>query len=148
MPQPYHLELGVGEVAARSGVAVSTVHFYEAEGLISSRRTAGNQRRYERDVLRRIAIVRVAQKVGIPLAQIKAALSGLPGGRTPTVDDWAALSTRWRQDLDNRIAQLAALRDQLSDCIGCGCLTISACRLRNPGDVLGDQGAGPRLLER
>jgi MerR family transcriptional regulator, redox-sensitive transcriptional activator SoxR len=148
VPAPYHHELGVGEVAARSGVAVSTVHFYEAEGLISSRRTAGNQRRYERDVLRRIAIVRVAQKVGIPLAQIKAALSGLPDGRTPTAEDWAALSMRWRQDLDSRIAQLAALRDQLSDCIGCGCLTISACRLRNPGDLLGDQGAGPRLLER
>lgn len=148
MPRPYHLELGVGEVAARSGVAVSTVHFYEAEGLISSRRTAGNQRRYERDVLRRIAVVRVAQKVGIPLAQIRTALSALPEGRTPTVEDWAALSTRWREDLDNRIDQLAALRDQLSDCIGCGCLTISACRLRNPGDFLGDQGAGPRLLER
>ena len=148
MPRPYHLELGVGEVAARSGVAVSTVHFYEAEGLIRSRRTTGNQRRYERDVLRRIAIVRVAQKVGIPLAQIRAALSGLPEGRTPTVEDWAALSTRWREDLDSRIAQLAALRDQLSGCIGCGCLTISACRLRNPGDLLGDHGTGPRLLER
>lgn len=148
MPRPFHLELGVGEVAARSGVAVSTVRFYEAEGLISSRRTPGNQRRYGRDVLRRIAIVRVAQKVGIPLAQIRAALSALPEGRTPTVEDWAALSTRWREDLDGRIAQLAALRDQLSDCIGCGCLTISACRLRNPGDLLGDQGTGPRLLER
>jgi len=148
MPRPYRLELGVGEVAARSGVAVSTVHFYEAEGLISSRRTAGNQRRYERDVLRRIAIVRVAQKVGISLAEIRVALSGLPEGRTPTVEDWAALSTRWREALDQRIAQLAALRDQLSDCIGCGCLTISACRLRNPGDLLGDQGSGPRLLER
>ena len=148
MPLPYHLELGVGEVAARSGVAVSTVHFYEVEGLISSRRTAGNQRRYERDVLRRIAIVRVAQKVGIPLAQIRAALSALPQGRTPTVEDWAALSMRWREDLDSRIAQLTALRDQLSDCIGCGCLTITACRLRNPGDLLGDQGTGPRLLER
>lgn len=148
MPRPYHHELGVGEVAARSGVSVSTVHFYEAEGLISSRRTAGNQRRYERDVLRRIAIVRVAQKVGIPLAQVRTALSALPEGRTPTAEDWAALSTRWREDLDSRIAQLAALRDQLSDCIGCGCLTISACRLRNPGDLLGDQGTGPRLLER
>ena len=148
MSRPYHHELSVGEVAARSGVAISTVHFYEAEGLIGSRRTAGNQRRYERDVLRRIAIVRVAQKVGIPLARIKAALSGLPEGRTPTIEDWAALSTGWRQDLDERIAQLAALRDQLSDCIGCGCLTISACRLRNPGDRLGDQGTGPRLLER
>jgi MerR family redox-sensitive transcriptional activator SoxR len=98
--------------------------------------------------LRRIAVVRVAQKVGIPLAQIRTALSALPEGRTPTVEDWAALSTRWREDLDNRIDQLAALRDQLSDCIGCGCLTISACRLRNPGDFLGDQGAGARLLER
>jgi MerR family redox-sensitive transcriptional activator SoxR len=148
MPRPYHHELGVGEVAARSGVAVSTVHFYEAQGLIGSRRTSGNQRRYERDVLRRIAIIRVAQKVGIPLARIRAALSGLPKGRTPTVEDWAGLSTRWRDDLDSRIAQLVALRDQLSDCIGCGCLTISACRLRNPGDLLGDQGTGPRLLER
>lgn len=139
--------LSVGEVAARSGVAVSTLHFYEQKGLIKSGRSAGNQRRYHREVLRRIAIIKVAQRLGIPLAEIRDALATLPARRTLTADDWKQLSQRWREDLDRRIELMTRLRNQLSDCIGCGCLSIEACRLRNPGDELGDEGSGPRLLE-
>lgn len=141
------MELGVGEVAARSGVAVSALHFYEKKGLIHSLRTAGNQRRYRRDVLRRIAVIKVAQRAGIPLAEIRQALDALPDGRTPTVADWARLSRRWRNDLDARIARLTRLRDSLEGCIGCGCLSLRACPLRNPGDVLAEEGPGPRLLD-
>lgn len=140
-------ELGVGEVAARSGVAVSALHFYEKKGLIRSLRTPGNQRRYGREVLRRIAVIKVAQRAGIPLARIRDALDALPEGRTPTVADWKRLSRRWRDDLDARIARLTGLRDSLDGCIGCGCLSLKACPLRNPGDVLGEEGPGPRLLD-
>ena len=139
--------LSVGEVARRSGVAVSTLHFYEAKGLIRSLRTEGNQRRYPREVLRRVAVIKVAQRTGIPLATIQAALASLPDGRAPTTEDWAQLSHIWRAELDERIRKLGQLRDQLDDCIGCGCLSLKACPLRNPQDVLGAEGAGPRLLE-
>jgi MerR family redox-sensitive transcriptional activator SoxR len=142
-----HAPLTVGEVARRSGVAVSTVHFYEVKGLISSRRSSGNQRRYARDVLRRIAVIKVAQKLGVPLAAIAEALETLPQQRTPTARDWNRLSAQWRRDLDERIEKLTLLRDQLNDCIGCGCLSLERCRLRNPWDVLSDEGAGPRLLD-
>jgi MerR family transcriptional regulator, redox-sensitive transcriptional activator SoxR len=145
-PPPDAQELTVGQVASRSGVAVSALHFYEARGLIHSRRTTGNQRRYTRDVLRRIAFIRVSQRVGIPLSTIRDALTGLPDKRTPTPRDWARLSSAWRGELDARIAQLQRLRDDLTDCIGCGCLSLSRCRLSNPGDRLGAQGAGPRRL--
>jgi len=138
--------LAVGEVARRSGVAVSTVHFYEAQGLIAGWRTEGNQRRYARDVLRRVAFIRVAQRVGIPLAEIAAALATLPAQAAPTRDDWARLSAGWRAELDERIEQLKRLRDTLDDCIGCGCLSIDRCRLRNPADALGAEGTGPRRL--
>jgi MerR family redox-sensitive transcriptional activator SoxR len=137
----------VGQIAARSGLPVSTIHFYEAKGLIRSRRSDGNQRRFARDVLRRVAIIKVAQRAGVPLARIGEALSALPAQRTPTVEDWATLAAAWRADLDARITQLTRLRDQLDDCIGCGCLSIGACRLRNPNDVLADHGSGARLLE-
>lgn len=140
-------ELSVGQVAERSGVAVSALHFYESKGLIRSHRSAGNQRRYARDVLRRVAVIKVAQRIGIPLAEIRAALDGLPLNRSPTAADWAQLSSRWRDELDARIDTLSRLRDQLSDCIGCGCLSIKACRLRNPWDTLAEQGSGPRLLD-
>jgi len=140
-------ELTVGEVAHRSGVAISTLHFYEAEGLIRSRRNAGNQRRYPREVLRRIAVIRVAQRTGISLASIREALKALPNGRTPTSEDWAKLSARWREELNDRIARLTRLRDQLDGCIGCGCLSLGVCPLRNPWDKLGEQGPGPRLLD-
>lgn len=140
-------ELTVGEVAARSGVKVSALHFYERKQLITSRRTAGNQRRYRRDVLRRVALIRVAQRVGIPLADIRAALDELPGGRTPTRKDWARLSRRWQADLDERIRLLAQLRDSFADCIGCGCLSLDRCELANPCDDLGGEGPGPRRLD-
>jgi len=139
-------ELTVGEVARRAGVAVSTLHFYEARGLIRSNRTGGNQRRYGRDVLRRIAVIRVAQEVGVPLAAIAEALNALPEARTPNRADWAVLSAAWRDDLDRRIEQLTRLRDGLTDCIGCGCMSIDQCPLRNPGDRLARQGPGARRL--
>ncbi|MEJ6783942.1 redox-sensitive transcriptional activator SoxR [Aminobacter sp. Piv2-1] len=139
-------ELTVGEVARRSGVAVSALHFYETRGLIHSHRTAGNQRRYGRDVLRRVAVIRIAQEVGISLADIAVALATLPDGRTPTREDWSLLSTAWRHDLDHRIEQLKKLRDGLTDCIGCGCMSIDKCPLRNREDRLARQGPGPRRL--
>jgi MerR family redox-sensitive transcriptional activator SoxR len=138
--------LTVGEVAARSGVAVSTVHFYEAKGLISSERTAGNQRRFARSELRRIAVIRVAQRAGIPLEEIRTALQTLPATRAVSAKDWARLSKRWKDDLDARIRKLTGLRDQLGDCIGCGCLSLDSCPMRNPRDVLSAEGPGPRLL--
>ncbi|HET7793400.1 MAG TPA: redox-sensitive transcriptional activator SoxR [Rhizobacter sp.] len=138
--------LGVGEVARRSGVAVSTLHFYEAQGLITSTRSAGNQRRYARDVLRRVAFIRVAQRVGIGLAEIGEALARLPRGAAPTRADWERLSSAWRADLDQRIEQLERLRDTLDDCIGCGCLSIDRCKLRNPLDTLAAQGPGPHRI--
>lgn len=140
-------ELSVGEMAARSGVAVSTLHFYEAQGLIRSWRNQGNQRRYTREVLRRIAVIRVAQRAGISLAAIRGALKTLPDERTPTAEDWRKLSQAWRADLDRRIQRLVGLRDQLDGCIGCGCLSLGVCPLRNPWDELGRQGPGPRLLD-
>ncbi|GII65233.1 redox-sensitive transcriptional activator SoxR [Sphaerisporangium krabiense] len=136
----------MGQLAARSGVAVTALHFYEEKGLIRSRRTPGNQRRYPRDTLRRVSFIRVAQRVGIPLRMVAEALATLPDGRTPTRQDWALLSERWRAELDTRIDQLVRLRDTLSDCIGCGCLSIDRCVLRNPDDALGDTGTGPRRL--
>jgi MerR family redox-sensitive transcriptional activator SoxR len=138
--------LSVGEVARRSGVTVSTLHFYESQGLIASTRTAGNQRRYARETLRRVAFIRVSQRVGIALADIAAALSSLPAHAAPNRADWARLSANWRADLDDRMAQLKKLRDTLDDCIGCGCLSIDRCRLRNPLDKLGAEGQGPQRL--
>jgi MerR family redox-sensitive transcriptional activator SoxR len=138
--------LSVGEVAARSGLAVSAIHFYEKRGLICSTRTGGNQRRYAREVLRRVAVIKVAQRLGMPLATIREALAALPRGRTPTAGDWRKISSVWRESLDERIETLTHLRDNLSGCIGCGCLSLKACPLRNPGDALADEGCGPRLL--
>lgn len=137
-------ELSVGQVAQRSGVAVSALHFYEKKGLIRSLRTAGNQRRYSRDVLRRLAVIRVAQRVGVPLDSVKAAFAQLPDARTPTRAEWARMSAAWREELDARIVQLSQLRDQLADCIGCGCLSLRRCRLSNPHDSLAARGDGPQ----
>jgi len=139
--------LTVGQLAKRSGVAVSALHFYEAKGLIRSLRTPGNQRRYPREILRRVSVIKVAQRVGVPLAAIREALDVLPSGRSPTVAEWRRLSSKWRGELDERIKQLTQLRDRLDECIGCGCLSIKSCWLRNPWDELAAQGAGPRLLE-
>jgi MerR family redox-sensitive transcriptional activator SoxR len=139
--------LSVGEVAKRSGVAVSALHFYEAQGLIASVRSKGNQRRYPRGMLRRVALIKVAQRTGIPLAEIKQALEALPMGKPVTPEDWKLLSQAWRDNLTARILTLTALRDQLSECIGCGCLSMQDCPLRNPQDRLGEQGPGARLLD-
>ncbi|MFG3178812.1 redox-sensitive transcriptional activator SoxR [[Kitasatospora] papulosa] len=145
IPQSYQ-ELTVGQLSARSGAAVSALHFYESKGLISSTRTSGNQRRYSRDALRRVAFVRAAQRVGIPLATVREVLAELPEERTPNREDWARLSRVWRSELDERIQQLARLRDHLTDCIGCGCLSLETCVLSNPDDVFGDRLTGSRLM--
>ena len=139
--------LSAGELARRSGVAVSAVHFYERKGLIWGWRSGGNQRRYERAMLRRIAIIKVAQQLGIPLADIGARLARLPAERTPGKADWTQLAAEWRADLDGRIARLVRLRDDMDGCIGCGCLSIETCPLRNPGDMVGREGGGARYLE-
>ncbi len=139
-------EITVGQLAARSGATISALHFYEARGLISARRTPGNQRRYPRVMLRRVAFIRASQRVGIPLAEIKAALDTLPARRTPTARDWARLSAAWCRDLDERISALQDLRDRLTGCIGCGCLSLTNCQLANPDDTLGASGTGPRRL--
>jgi MerR family redox-sensitive transcriptional activator SoxR len=141
-------DLTIGEVSARSGVAPSALRFYEAEGLISSRRTRGNQRRYERATLRRIAFVQAGKAAGIPLAEISDALGALPENRVPSRRDWERLSRRWRADLDRRIATLEALRGRLSTCIGCGCLSIDRCELLNPDDEAAALGAGAHYLTR
>ena len=140
-------ELTVGQLAARSGVAVTALHFYEAKGLIKSNRNAGNQRRYPRDVLRRVVVIKIAQRLGIPLATIGEALQTLPDGRTPNAQDWERLSALWREDLNERINKLMLLRDTLNGCIGCGCLSMDACPLRNQDDLLGERGPGAQLLE-
>lgn len=136
------LQLTIGELSARSGLPHSTLRFYEDAGLIESTRTAGNQRRYERAMVRRLAFVRAAQRVGLTLDQIRAALTTLPEDRTPNKADWERLSRAWRAELDERIATLGRLRDQLTSCIGCGCLSLKHCQLSNPDDVKAGRGAG------
>jgi MerR family redox-sensitive transcriptional activator SoxR len=139
--------LSIGDVAERSGVAPSALRFYEAQGLINSVRTAGNQRRFARSTLRRIAFVRSAQRVGLSLDEITAALATLPGGRAPTRADWTRLSRDWRPRLNARIERLERLRDKLDGCVGCGCLSLRTCALQNPGDEVADRGPGARFLE-
>jgi MerR family transcriptional regulator, redox-sensitive transcriptional activator SoxR len=141
-------ELTIGELAARSGVAASALRFYEARGLIAAQRTSGNQRRYERAMLRRVAFIQAGRAAGIPLEQIRAALETLPTNRTPARHDWERLSRRWRADLDRRIETLQALRTRLTTCIGCGCLSIDACELLNPDDEVGRNGPGAHYLKR
>ncbi|CAN5502849.1 redox-sensitive transcriptional activator SoxR [soil metagenome] len=138
--------LTIGEIAHRSGVATSALRFYETQGLIASVRTTGNQRRYPRSTLRRIAFVRSAQRVGLSLEEIRSALATLPANRTPTRTDWARLSAGWRQRLDAQIAELERLRDRLTSCIGCGCLSLRRCALSNPGDELAARGPGAVYL--
>lgn len=138
--------LSIGTVADRTGIATSALRYYEREGLITSLRTDGAQRRFERDVLRRLAFIRVAQTVGLGLPEIREALSTLPSERTPTKSDWDRISRAWRPRLDEQIASLIRLRDQLSDCIGCGCLSLRACALYNPADRAARLGSGPRFL--
>jgi MerR family redox-sensitive transcriptional activator SoxR len=140
--------LSIGEVAARSGVATSALRFYEAQGLLASQRTSGNQRRYERAVLRRVALIRAGRAAGIPLERIRTALETLPARRTPSRRDWERLSRAWRSDLDEQIAMLHAVRDRLTTCIGCGCLSIDACTLLNPDDEAGGLGSGAHYIAR
>ena len=139
-------DLSIGAVAARAGVAVSALRFYEDRGLISSHRSPGGQRRYSRAVLRRVAFIQAAQRVGLTLEQIGTALADLPDDEALTAKDWKRLSSAWRPMLDERIRLLEALRDDLDSCIGCGCLSLDRCRLRNPGDRAAALGAGPRYL--
>jgi MerR family redox-sensitive transcriptional activator SoxR len=139
-------ELSIGALAERAGVAPSALRYYEAEGLITSRRTSGNQRRYKRETLRRVSFIKVAQRVGLSLGEIREALASLPDNRTPTQEDWARLSKAWRPRLDEQIRLIERLRERLDGCIGCGCLSLSACKLLNPDDHAGEHGAGPRYL--
>jgi MerR family redox-sensitive transcriptional activator SoxR len=136
----------IGQVAERAGLATSTLRFYEAEGLIDSQRTAGNQRRYARAELRRIALIRAAQSFGLTLADIRDALESLPDGRTPTKRDWERLAGSWRLLIDERIEALERLRDEAASCIGCGCLSLRSCALYNAADMASHRGAGPRYL--
>ena len=136
----------ITELAKRSGVASSALRYYESLGLISATRTSGNQRRYRRSVLRQVAVIKVARAMGVSLGQVRAAFRALPGGREPTPDDWERLSSRWRDDLDARIQTLEKLRDQISSCIGCGCLSLDRCGLFNQGDAAAAKGPGPRYL--
>lgn len=138
--------LTIGDLALRTGVAPSALRYYEHEGLIESARSSGGQRRYAREVLRRVAFIRIAQRVGLTLDEIRDALTSLPEGRTPTKADWARLSRGWRPRIDEQIAVLERLRDDLTSCIGCGCLSLKACALYNPDDVAGALGTGPRYL--
>jgi MerR family redox-sensitive transcriptional activator SoxR len=139
-----HDLLTIGEVAERSGVSVPTVRFYEERGLVRSTRTAGNQRRFERHVLRRIAVVRAGQRFGLSLAEVADALSALPDDRPPTKRDWTRMSTRWHAMLTARIEAMTRVRDGLTSCIGCGCLSLRTCPVYNPDDSLADEGPGPR----
>lgn len=141
-------ELSVGFVARRCGVKVSTLHFYEQKELITSWRNQGNQRRYKADVLRRVSVIKAAQKMGISLEEIKQAFLSLPSNRTPDKKDWAKLSQRWQQKLDERIRKMQRLRDSLSGCIGCGCLSLKSCPIYNPEDELASSGPGPVILDR
>ncbi len=138
--------LTIGEVAGRTGLATSAIRFYEQKGLVTSVRTPSGQRRFRRDTLRRIGFIRVAQRVGVSLDEIAEALATLPAGHAPSRADWARLSRAWRERLEERIALLGALRDGLTECIGCGCLSLSTCRLYNPGDRAAAFGPGPRFL--
>jgi MerR family transcriptional regulator, redox-sensitive transcriptional activator SoxR len=140
-------ELTIGELSERSGIATSAIRYYEDRGLVASRRTTGNQRRYPRATLRRLAFVRTAQRVGLTLEEIEAALATLPSNRTPTKADWTRLSRGWRPRLDAQIAQLERLRDTLDSCIGCGCLSLRRCALSNPNDEAAARGPGPVFLE-
>ncbi|MGW9197760.1 redox-sensitive transcriptional activator SoxR [Micromonospora chersina] len=138
--------LTIGQLSERSGVAPSALRYYERLGLIRAERTGGNQRRYARTELRRVAFIRISQQVGVSLEEIREALDSLPSARTPTPDDWAALSKSWRDRLDEKIRLLGKLRDDLDGCIGCGCLSLQRCTLYNPGDALAAEGPGARLV--
>ncbi|WP_144208666.1 redox-sensitive transcriptional activator SoxR [Shewanella donghaensis] len=141
-------DLTVGQVAKRCGIKVSNLHFYESKGLINSLRNQGNQRRYKRDVIRRISVIKAAQKMGVSLEEIKQAFGFLPNERTPNKDDWTKLSMAWQDKLTQKITYLTNLRDSLNGCIGCGCLSMTSCPIYNPNDELGDDDVGSVILDR
>lgn len=143
MPGVY---LSVGQVAHRSGLPISTLHFYERKGLIASERNSANHRVYRREILRRVAVIKVAQSAGVPLAEISEALASLPRNSTPDTKDWARISEVWHDDLTHRIELLTSLRDKMAKCIGCGCLSVERCPLYNKNDHLAQEGPGARLL--
>jgi len=139
--------LSVGEISRRSGVPVSTLHFYESRGLIHSERNAGNQRRYPRHILRQLAVIRVAQSIGLSLSEIREQLETLPRDAPPTTQDWQRLSAAWSDELERRINRMTALREKLTNCIGCGCLSVDDCPLRNPEDRAAALGPGARAFD-
>ena len=139
-------DLTIGALSKRTGVATSALRYYESEGLIQAHRSPGGQRRYARATLRRVSFIRVAQQVGLSLDEIRSALASLPDSRTPDEKDWERLAASWRPRLDAQIAVLERLRDRLDGCIGCGCLSLSYCRLLNPGDHAAERGPGPRYI--
>ncbi len=144
-PSPTDI-LSVGDVAARTGVAVSALHFYERQGLIASVRTAGGQRRYARHVLRRVSVIQVAKRMGILLAEVAEVFEDLPADRMPGKSDWRRISERWRGKLEARRKEIERMESELVECIGCGCVSLRSCRVLNPDDALGSSGSGPRLL--
>lgn len=139
-------EITIGDLSARTGVAPSALRYYEEQSLIHSYRTTGNQRRYHREVVRRVSFVRAAQQLGLTLEEIHAALDSLPDRRTPTDDDWSRIAASWRPRIDAQIRMLERLKDRLDGCIGCGCLSLKVCRLVNPGDCAAERGTGPRYI--
>jgi MerR family transcriptional regulator, redox-sensitive transcriptional activator SoxR len=140
------MDLAIGELSQRTGVAASALRYYEKEELIHAARSDGGQRRYARETIRRVSFIRVAQQVGLSLEEIRVALASLPDNRTPTQRDWQRLSAAWRPRLDAQIALLERLRDRLDGCIGCGCLSLRSCYLLNPADVAARRGPGPRFI--
>ncbi|MEU4225347.1 redox-sensitive transcriptional activator SoxR [Nonomuraea sp. NPDC026600] len=146
MPEAIAKELTIGELSERSGVPASALRFYERQGLIDSRRTTGNQRRYHRTTLRRVAFIRASQSVGIPLSVIGGVLDLLPEGVQPTREFWIRASECWSEEINLRIERMERMRDRFTECIGCGCLSFEQCALVNPGDALAQQGPGPRRL--
>lgn len=146
MPRPLETTLSIGAIAARTGLSVSAIRYYEERGLIASERSAGGQRRFVRAVIRRLSFILIAQRLGLSLEEIAAAFETLPEGRTPTGTDWAKISATIRARIDDQIAQLERMRDRLDGCIGCGCLSLEACAIYNPGDEFGAEGSGPRLV--
>ena len=146
MPRPLETTLSIGAIAARTGLSVSAIRYYEERGLIASERSAGGQRRFVRAVIRRLSFILIAQRLGLSLEEIASAFETLPEGRTPTAADWVKISAAIRNRIDDQIAQLERMRDRLDGCIGCGCLSLEACAIYNPGDECGVEGAGPRLV--
>lgn len=140
------MELTIGQLSDRTGIAASALRFYEAQGLIQAGRSEGGQRRFSRATIRRVSFIRVAQQLGVSLTEIKEALASLPEHRTPDEQDWARLSAAWRERITARIRLLERLRDRLDGCIGCGCLSLKRCRILNPGDQAAERGSGPRFL--